>query len=303
MFDLRDRHQHSMSIPSKTKAQNRPVQVCDLVHIFQPLEHFTLSLQHGEHLPRDPLVPGDAGLPSLFRSLQDPGDPLAGALPLVERARGEDGLCGLAHGEDLDGGGGEEDGAAEEGLGGAVCGVVQEGEDAVDGVLRLGLLAVLHQAVGEQGERGVEGGGEGGGEPGVGGARRGGEGGGEGGGQLADGGEAGRGGQRGEAADRSEGGAHGHRGGGGDTAGGGGGGVDTGVECGMETPARKEHITHLRNTKSCTSKYFVHRPQPPQPPQDGKTNSRRSRPSRVQGGRHRPGDGAGARRRRRDGRV
>lgn len=165
MFDLRDRHQHSMSIPSKTKAQNRPVQVCDLVHIFQPLEHFTLSLQHGEHLPRDPLVPGDAGLPSLFRSLQDPGDPLAGALPLVERARGEDGLCGLAHGEDLDGGGGEEDGAAEEGLGGAVCGVVQEGEDAVDGVLRLGLLAVLHQAVGEQGERGVEGGGRGGGSP------------------------------------------------------------------------------------------------------------------------------------------
>lgn len=135
------------------------------MHIFQPLEHFTLSLEHGEHLPRDPLVPGDAGLPSLFRSLQDPGDPLAGALPLVERARGEDGLCGLAHGEDLDGGGGEEDGAAEEGLGGAVCGVVQEGEDAVDGVLRLGLLAVLHEAVGEQGERGVEGGGEGGGSP------------------------------------------------------------------------------------------------------------------------------------------
>ena len=122
MFDLRDRHQHSMSIPSKTKAQNRPVQVCDLVHIFQPLEHFTLSLEHSQHFLCDPLVPGNTTLSPLFSGLQDPRDPLAGPLPLVERTRGEDGLCGLAHGEDLDRRGREEDGLAEQGLGREICG-------------------------------------------------------------------------------------------------------------------------------------------------------------------------------------
>lgn len=106
----------------KEKKKNRPVQVSDLVHIFQPLEHFTLSLEHGQHFLCDPLVPGNTTLSPLFSGLQDPRDPLAGPLPLVERTRGEDGLCGLAHGEDLDRRGREEDGLAEQGLGREICG-------------------------------------------------------------------------------------------------------------------------------------------------------------------------------------
>lgn len=42
-------------------------------------------------------------------------------MSLVERTRGEDGLCGLAHGEDLDRRGREEDGLAEQGLGREIC--------------------------------------------------------------------------------------------------------------------------------------------------------------------------------------
>lgn len=108
--------------PKKKKKKNRPVQVSDLVHIFQPLEHFTLSLEHGQHFLCDPLVPRNTTLSPLFSGLQDPRDPLAGPLPLVERTRGEDGLCGLAHGEDLDRRGREEDGLAEQGLGREICG-------------------------------------------------------------------------------------------------------------------------------------------------------------------------------------
>lgn len=104
------------------KKKNRPVQVSDLVHIFQPLEHFTLSLEHGQDFLGDPLVPRNTTLSPLFSGLQDPRDPLAGPLSLVERTRGEDGLCGLAHGEDFDRRGREEDGLAEQRLGREICG-------------------------------------------------------------------------------------------------------------------------------------------------------------------------------------
>lgn len=108
--------------PKKKKKKNRPVQVSDLVHIFQPLEHFTLSLEHGQHFLGDPLVPRNTTFSPLFSGLQDPRDPLAGPLSLVERTRGEDGLCGLAHGEDFDRRGREEDGLAEQRLGREICG-------------------------------------------------------------------------------------------------------------------------------------------------------------------------------------
>lgn len=223
------------------------------MHVFQPLEHFTLSLEHCQHFLCDSLVPRDTALPSLFSGLEDPRDPLASTLPLVERPRGEDGLCRLAHGEDLDGRGGEEDGLAEERLRWEMCGCVatgivskrctqtmykQKSSDAqqrkyvVDRLLGVRLFPVLHEAVCEEGERGVGGGGEavrgvpprrplGGGRGG--GGRR--EGRGGGGGQVPDRGEPRGGGGGGgggilqppggrrEPSYRSEGGAHRHRGG------------------------------------------------------------------------------------------
>lgn len=109
MFDLPSL---SVTILITGEEKDGPVQVSNLVHIFQPLEHFTLSLQHCQHFLCDSLVPRDTALPSLFRGLQDPRDPLTGTLPLVERPRGEDGLCGFAHGEDFDRGRCEEDGLA-----------------------------------------------------------------------------------------------------------------------------------------------------------------------------------------------
>lgn len=102
------------------------------MHVFQPLEHFTLSLEHCQHFLCDPLVPRHTALSSLFSGLEDPRDPLASTLPLVERPRGEDGLCGFTHGEDLDGGRGEEDGLAEERLRWEMCGSLATGLSARD---------------------------------------------------------------------------------------------------------------------------------------------------------------------------